>query len=88
MTVDYEQRGPFAVITINRPEARNAVNGAVASGIEEAIDRMEADDSVWVGIRTGVTQVFSTEAVLKEIKHGNDRGLANKRAIIAALTLR
>ena len=45
MSVTYEQRGPFAVIKINRPEARNAVNGAVASGIEDAIDKIEADDS-------------------------------------------
>lgn len=38
--VDYEQRGHVALLTINRPEARNAVNGAVAQGMEEAIDRL------------------------------------------------
>ena len=37
MSVDFEQRGPFAIVTINRPEARNAVNPAVAQGVEEAI---------------------------------------------------
>ena len=50
--IDYQKQGNVAVITINRPEARNAVNTAVATGIEEAIDRLEADDEVWVGILT------------------------------------
>ncbi len=51
--VDYELDGHVAVITINRPEARNAVNADVAQGIEAAIDRLEADDEAWVGILTG-----------------------------------
>ena len=53
MSVDYEKRGPFAVIKINRPEARNAVNGAVAQGIEDAIDQLEADDSCGSGSSPG-----------------------------------
>ena len=48
--VTYEADGRVAVITLNRPEARNAVNGDVAAGVEAAIDRLEADDDVWVGI--------------------------------------
>src|SRR5579885_1358220 len=79
MSVDFEQRGPFAVITINRPEARNAVNAAVASGIEEAIDQIEADDGTWVGILTGVPPVFCAGADLKEINAGNAGGLQTKR---------
>ena len=51
--IDYELIGHVAVITINRPEARNAVNGEVATGIEAAIDQLEADDEAWVGILTG-----------------------------------
>src|SRR5437660_98244 len=39
--VTYEVDGRVAVITIRRPEARNAVNGEVANGIESAIDRLE-----------------------------------------------
>jgi enoyl-CoA hydratase/carnithine racemase len=79
MSVDYETRGPFAIATINRPEARNAVNGAVANGIEEAIDQIEADDSIWVGILTGVPPVFCAGADLKEINSGNAGGLATAR---------
>jgi enoyl-CoA hydratase len=79
MAVDFEQRGPFAIVTINRPEARNAVNGAVANGIEEAIDKIEADDGIWVGILTGVPPVFSAGADLKEINAGNAAALATQR---------
>jgi enoyl-CoA hydratase len=79
MAVDFEQRGPFAIVTINRPEARNAVNPAVAQGIEEAIDKIEADDGIWVGILTGVPPVFCAGADLKEINAGNAAGLATQR---------
>ena len=51
--VRFEKNGHIAVITINRPEARNAVNADVAQGIEAAIDALEADDDLWVGILTG-----------------------------------
>src|SRR5690349_3042084 len=88
MSVDFEQRGPFAVIKINRPEARNAVNGDVANGIEEAIDRIEADDSVWVGILTGEPPVFCAGADLKEINSGNAGGLSTKRGGFAGITMR
>ena len=47
--VTYEATGRVATITLNRPEARNAVNGDVATGMEAAIDRLEDDDDVWVG---------------------------------------
>jgi enoyl-CoA hydratase len=77
--VDYEVNGHYAVLTINRPEARNAVNGAVASGIEEGIDKLEADDDLWVGILTGVPPVFCAGADLKEINSGNAGGLQTKR---------
>ena len=79
MAVDFEQRGPLAVVTINRPEARNAVNGAVAQGIEEAIDRIEADDGIWVGIVTGEPPAFCAGADLKEINAGNAANLQTKR---------
>ena len=49
--IDFEKQGNLAVITLNRPEARNAVNTAVATGIEEAIDAIEADDEIWAAIK-------------------------------------
>lgn len=69
--VNYEKRGNIGVITINRPEARNAVNTAVATGIENAIDQIEADDEVWVGILTGAQTakgyIFCAGADLKQM---------------------
>jgi enoyl-CoA hydratase len=69
--IDYQKQGNVAVITINRPDARNAVNTAVATGIEEAVDRLEADDEVWVGILTGAKtakgHIFCAGADLKQM---------------------
>src|SRR3954447_25044210 len=86
--VDYEVQGHYAVLTINRPEARNAVNGAVATGIEEGIDKLEADDDIWVGILTGVPPVFCAGADLKEINAGNAGALATKRGGFGGITTR
>jgi enoyl-CoA hydratase len=88
MSVDYEKRGPFAIVKINRPEARNAVNGAVANGIEDAVDQIEADDSIWVGILTGEPPVFCAGADLKEINSGNAAGLQTKRGGFGGIVTR
>jgi enoyl-CoA hydratase len=87
-TIEYATEGHRAVITINRPDARNAVNGEVARGIEEAIDRLEADDGLWVGILTGVPPVFSAGADLKEINAGRATDLNTKRGGFAGITAR
>jgi enoyl-CoA hydratase len=87
-TIEYATEGHRAVITINRPEARNAVNGEVARGIEAAIDRLEADDTLWVGILTGVPPVFSAGADLKEINAGRAADLETRRGGFAGITAR
>ncbi len=86
--IEYATEGHVALITINRPEARNAVNGDVANGIEEAIDKLEADDSLWLGILTGVPPVFSAGADLKEINAGRAANLNTKRGGFAGITRR
>ena len=68
--IEYETRGNVAIITIDRPEARNAVNGEVAEGIEAAIDRVEADDGIWIGILTHTGPVFCSGADLKAVNSG------------------
>jgi enoyl-CoA hydratase len=87
-TIEYATEGHRAVITINRPEARNAVNADVASGIEEAVDRLEADDSLWVGILTGVPPVFCAGADLKEINAGRMASLSTPRGGFGGITRR
>ena len=88
MAVDFVQRGPIAVIKINRPEARNAVNSAVAEGIEAAIDEMEAKDEIWLGIITGEPPVFCAGADLKEINAGRAATLATARGGFAGVAQR
>ncbi|HUJ64330.1 MAG TPA: crotonase/enoyl-CoA hydratase family protein [Acidimicrobiales bacterium] len=87
-TIEYSTEGHVATITINRPEARNAVNGDVANGIEDAIDRLEADDSLWLGILTGVPPVFSAGADLKAINAGRGGELYTKNGGFAGITKR
>jgi enoyl-CoA hydratase len=48
--VTYEQSGHVALISLNRPEARNAVNRAVAEAMEAALDRMETDPAIGAGV--------------------------------------
>ncbi|NKQ56730.1 crotonase/enoyl-CoA hydratase family protein [Amycolatopsis sp. K13G38] len=77
-----------AVITIDRPEARNAVNGEVATGIEEALDAIEADDDIWVSILTGTPPVFSAGADLKVVNAGKDREMRTRKGGFAGLIRR
>src|SRR3989442_14881612 len=77
--VEYEQRGRIAVLTINRPEARNAVNGEVAQGMEGGIDRLEDDPEVWAGVVAGEGPVFSAGADLKVIAAGSPAELQTER---------
>lgn len=86
--VDYEVRGRVAVLRLNRPEARNAVNGEVAAALEAAIDVLEADDDVWVGVLTGEGPVFSAGADLKAIAAGQAAALATERGGFAGLVRR
>src|SRR5688500_9226385 len=76
--VEYEQHNRVAVIRLNRPEARNAVNSDVAAGIEAAIDKLEGDPEVWVGILTGEGPVFSAGADLKAIASGQGDSLSTR----------
>src|SRR4051794_9141187 len=86
--VDYETRGRVAILTINRPEARNAVNGDVANGMEAGIDRLETDDEVWVGVVAGEGPVFSAGADLKAISAGKMAELQTERGGFAGITRR
>jgi enoyl-CoA hydratase len=86
--VEYRQEGRVAVLTINRPEARNAVNGDVARGMEEAIDRLEEDDGTWIGIVAGEGPVFSAGADLKAIASGQAADLQTKRGGFGGITAR
>ena len=89
----YETRGRIGLITLNRPEARNAVNGDVANALEAAIDQLENDPEVWVGILTANTEgqerpVFSAGADLKAINAGQAGSLSTARGGFAGFVYR
>lgn len=72
----FEVADGVAWVTINRPEARNAVNQAVSAGLAEAWDRVESDDDIAVAVLTGAGEVaFSAGADLKEMAARAERGL-------------
>jgi enoyl-CoA hydratase len=89
--VEYELDGHVAVITIKRPEARNAVNTAVAEGIEAAIDKLEEDPEAWVGIITGGQTdkgwIFCAGADLKQMAT-DPGGMQTKRGGFAGFVQR
>ncbi len=64
--VRYERRGSIAVVTIDRPERRNAINLDAAAKLRDAWRRFEADNAALVGILTGGGDVFSAGADLKD----------------------
>ncbi|MGB3734958.1 MAG: crotonase/enoyl-CoA hydratase family protein [Ilumatobacter sp.] len=91
--VTYEARGRVGLITLNRPEARNAVNGDVAEAMEAAIDQLEADDDVWIGVLQANTEgqsrpVFCAGADLKAINSGDAARLSTKRGNFAGFVYR
>jgi|TARA_B110000881_G_scaffold211905_1_gene220994 enoyl-CoA hydratase len=87
MTVNFEIRDRIAIITLNRPEARNAVSQQLAEDLEAAIDRLEADDALWIGILCGNGPAFCAGADLKAIASGEAR-LTTERGGFAGLVRR
>lgn len=67
----------IALVTLNRPEKRNAVNAAVAQGMDSAVKRAEADDNIRVVILTSShQQVFCAGADLAAVAAGAGRSLS------------
>ncbi|MEU4579410.1 crotonase/enoyl-CoA hydratase family protein [Nonomuraea sp. ATR24] len=66
-----EESGGVAVLTINRPKARNAVNGAVARGIAEALDALDARPDVSAYVLTGAGGTFCAGMDLKGFLTGD-----------------
>jgi enoyl-CoA hydratase len=91
-----ERRDGVLIITLNRPAARNAVNGAVAQGIGAALDELDASDDLQVGIVTGAGGFFCAGMDLKAFVAGESvyvdgRGFAGitqraaRKPLIAAI---
>jgi enoyl-CoA hydratase len=68
--VQVEQRNGVQVITINRPEARNALDARVARAVAAAADELDASDELRVGVLTGAGGTFSAGMDLKAFLRG------------------
>ncbi len=62
----YEVEGHVATITYNRPEALNAVNGAMRRGLNDAFSRFRDNEDAWVAIVTGAGRAFSAGGDLRD----------------------
>jgi enoyl-CoA hydratase len=86
--VRFEVHEQLAIITIDRPEARNAINGEMAEALEESIDRLEGDDTLWAGIISGTPPAFCAGADLKATKAGTGKSMFTRRGGFAGFTAR
>lgn len=91
-----ERRGNVLLITLNRPEVRNAVNAALAKGVGDALDELDADGDLQVGVLTGASGFFCAGMDLGAFVKGEspwygDRGFAGitqraaRKPLIAAI---
>lgn len=91
-----EVRDGVLIITLNRPEAKNAANRALSEGVAAALDRLDSDDGLRVGIITGAGGTFCSGMDLKAFLQGEvpavkGRGFAGlteappKKPLIAAV---
>src|ERR1035438_10466938 len=91
-----ERRENVLLVTINRPEVRNAVNAAVAAGIAGALEQLDGDEQLSVGIITGAGGFFCAGMDLGAFVRGEspyfgDRGFAgiaqraSRKPLIAAI---
>ena len=69
-TVSYERSGRIAVVTIRRPERRNAVDAATAAALADAFRRFDADGEAFVAVLQGEGGSFCAGADLKAISEG------------------
>ena len=91
-----QRRDSVLLITLNRPEARNAINTAMAEGVAAALDELDADDALKAGVLTGAGRSFCAGMDLKAFVAGErpwvgDRGFAgivqraSRKPLIAAV---
>ena len=86
--VGVQRRGRVLVMTLDRPEARNAVNPELARGLEAAVDLLESDDGLWVGVLTALGPVFCAGADLKTVAAGRVAETITERGGFGGITRR
>ena len=75
-----EDKGAVRILTMNRPDKRNALNAELAQGLLDAIRNAEKDDAVGAVVLTGAGPGFCAGADLDEFKQTTDPAAGEKRA--------
>jgi enoyl-CoA hydratase len=86
--VTLERRGNIALVTLNRPEARNAISPEVSQTMAGLLDDIEADDQLRAVVLTGAGQVFSAGADLKVVAQGGAADIARGKGGFAGIVSR
>jgi enoyl-CoA hydratase len=73
-----ERRGRILVMTLNRPDQRNAVNAALAAGLAAGLDQLDADDGLSIGVITGAGPGFCAGMDLKAFVAGESPHVAGR----------
>src|SRR5258708_31044258 len=86
--VELERRDPIALLTLNRPEARNAVSPEVSQTMASLLDEIELDPALRAVVLTGRGDVFSAGARLKVIAQGEAKDIARGKGGLARVVTR
>jgi enoyl-CoA hydratase/carnithine racemase len=86
--VERERRGNVALLTLNRPEARNAISPEVSREMVALLDDIESDAEIRAVVLTGAGDVFSAGADLKVVAQGRAGDIANVKGSFAGIATR
>jgi len=84
----FERRGNIALLTLNRPKARNAISPEVSQAMAGFLDEIEADDALRVVVLTGAGDVFCAGADLKVVAQGRAMDIARGKGGFAGIVSR
>src|SRR5690349_10482265 len=86
--VEFEKRNSVAILTLNRPEARNAISPEVSQAMAQHLDEIEADPALRIVVITGRGEVFSAGADLKVVAQGRANDIARGKGGFAGIVSR
>jgi enoyl-CoA hydratase len=86
--VELERRDHIALLTLNRPEARNAISPEVSQTMAGLLDEIEADSALRTVVLTGRGEVFSAGADLKVVAQGKANDIARGKGGFAGIVTR
>jgi len=76
-TIEYEQRGPIGLVTLNRPERLNAINEQMLDDLDGVLDEIESNDDVRVVVLQGAGRSFCSGFDLKDEAEGENKALVD-----------